>query len=126
MIIFSDEDILADSDDDDDDDDEIQDILMDSNAQTERSKKKAHKKDEKYIYENADTIVDLADVKAISSIACKYLHRIFDFCIRSKFFLMYSTSLQHQNQPNTLVNQLVLIRKSKIQTVDSRRISVVN
>lgn len=86
MIIFSDEDILADSDDDDDDDDEIQDILMDSNAQTERSKKKAHKKDEKYIYENADTIVDLADVKAISSIACKLFIEYLIFVFDRSFF----------------------------------------
>lgn len=73
FLIFSDEDILADSD----DDDEIQDILMDSNDQNERPKKKSHKKDEKYIHEDADTIVDLADVRAISSIACKYLQ----YCI---------------------------------------------
>lgn len=71
---FSDEDILADSDSDDSDDDKLQeDILMDSSGQpsAERSKKKAHRKDEKYIHEDADTIIDLADIKAMSKISCK-------------------------------------------------------
>lgn len=37
----------------------------------QRSKKKARSVEEKYIYEDADTIVDLADIKAMSSIASK-------------------------------------------------------
>lgn len=76
-MIFSDEDILADSDSDgeeaDEDDDGLQeDILMDTSTQSaERPKKKVHRKDEKYIHEDADTIVDLADIKAMSKISCK-------------------------------------------------------
>lgn len=68
---------MADSDsdgDDNDDDDGLQeDILMDKSGQpaAERPKKKAHRKDEKYIHEDADTIVDLADIKAMSKISCK-------------------------------------------------------
>lgn len=65
----SDEDILA-----DDSDDELQeDILMgDQNGAGERPKKKARAVEEKYIHEDADTIVDLADIKAMSSIASKF------------------------------------------------------
>lgn len=69
---------MADSDSDDDvdqeDDDELQeDILMDSSGKAaERPKKKAHRKDEKYIHEDADTIVDLADIKAMGKISCKF------------------------------------------------------
>ncbi|XP_031623691.1 RRP12-like protein [Contarinia nasturtii] len=62
------DDILADSD----SDEELQeDILMDTDGdqQSERPKKKMHKKEEKYIFENSETIVDLADIKAMSSIA---------------------------------------------------------
>lgn len=68
---------MADSDSDgdeaDEDDDGLQeDILMDKSTQAaERPKKKAHRKDEKYIHEDADTIVDLADIKAMSKISCK-------------------------------------------------------
>lgn len=77
VSIFSDDDILADSDSEDggdDDDDGLQeDILMDtSGPSTDRPKKKAHRKDEKYIHEDADTIVDLADIKAMSKISCKF------------------------------------------------------
>lgn len=58
---------------DSDSDEELQeDILMDNDAAiAERPKKKARGKQEKYIVEDADTIVDLADMKAMSSIACK-------------------------------------------------------
>lgn len=58
---------------DSDSDNELQeDILMDrDDAKAERPKKKARSKQEKYIYEDADTIVDLADIKAMSSIASK-------------------------------------------------------
>lgn len=71
----SDEDILADSD----SDNELQeDILMDrDDSKAERPKKKARSKQEKYIYEDADTIIDLADIKAMSSIASKNLFRFF-------------------------------------------------
>lgn len=49
-----------------------EDILMDSGDQKDaRTKKKTHLKEDKYIHENADSIVDLADIKAISSITCK-------------------------------------------------------
>lgn len=55
---------------------------MDANDQSnERPKKKARRKDEKYIHEDADNIVDLADIKAMSSIACE-------------FFLKTSASIQ--------------------------------
>lgn len=67
---FSDEDILADSS---DEDDLQEDILMDTSDQpNERPKKKARRKEEKYIHEDADNIVDLADIKAMSSIACEF------------------------------------------------------
>lgn len=65
-----DEDILADSD---SDEDLQEDILMDSHGDTANHPKKKNKhKEEKYIHEDADTIVDLADIKAMSSIASKY------------------------------------------------------
>lgn len=56
-----------------DSDEELQeDILMGSDDQrTERSKNKG-KKEEKYIYENSENIVDLADIRAMRSIASKY------------------------------------------------------
>lgn len=72
---------MADSDSDGDDNDDDgglqEDILMDKSGQpaAERPKKKAHRKDEKYIHEDADTIVDLADIKAMSSIGCKLNHK---------------------------------------------------
>lgn len=81
-MISSDEDILADSDSDDDDmeqeDDGLQeDILMDASASSAvRPKKKARRKDEKYIHEDADTIVDLADIKAMSKISCKFIAKL--------------------------------------------------
>lgn len=57
---------------DDSDDDLQEDILMDNDGEDKRPKKKASRSaDEKYIYEDADTIVDLADIKAMSNIACK-------------------------------------------------------
>lgn len=58
----------------DDSDDELQeDILMgNENGANERPKKKARAVEEKYIYEDADTIVDLADIKAMSSIASEF------------------------------------------------------
>lgn len=64
------DDILADSD----SDNELQeDILMGTEDQpTERSKNKSYGKQEKYIYENSENIVDLADIKAMNSIGCKY------------------------------------------------------
>lgn len=53
---------------------------MDVNDQpAERPKKKARRKDEKYIHEDADTIVDLADIKAMSSIGCKLLRYFVPF-----------------------------------------------
>lgn len=67
IYLCSDDDILADSD----SDEELQeDILMDSNAETtERSNRKVHRKEVKYIHEDANTIIDLADIKAMSSIS---------------------------------------------------------
>lgn len=58
---------------DDSDDDLQEDILMGNGngSNDQRSKKKARSVEEKYIYEDADTIVDLADIKAMSSIASK-------------------------------------------------------
>lgn len=69
---------------DSDSDNELQeDILMDrDDAKADRPKKKARSKQEKYIYEDADTIVDLADIKAMSSIASKKhlsFQKIFSF-----------------------------------------------
>lgn len=88
-MAFSDEDILADSDSDEDanendDDDGLQeDILMDSSDRpAERPKKKARRKDEKYIHEDADTIVDLADIKAMGKISCKSWDQI---CLFSNY-----------------------------------------
>lgn len=104
-MIFSDEDILADSDSDGDDmeedDDGLQeDILMDANAQSaERPKKKARRKDEKYIHEDADTIVDLADIKAMSKISCKlvanskFFHSHPGWCL-SHFLISFSNSIE--------------------------------
>lgn len=104
-LISSDEDILADSDSDDggEDDGGLQeDILMDTNGQTaaaERPKKKARRKDEKFIHEDADTIVDLADIKAMSKISCKFGLQIKPCRLVAALFLFVHFSLfkQHQN-----------------------------
>lgn len=58
---------------DSDTDEELQeDILINSSEQqAQRPKKKAHSKEEKYIHEDADNIVDLADIKAMRSIGSK-------------------------------------------------------
>lgn len=62
---------MADSD---SDADELQEnILMDSIGQAKPNKKKTNHKEEKYIYEGEDSIVDLADIKAMSSIGSEYL-----------------------------------------------------
>lgn len=60
---------------DSDSDEELhEDILMDTEDKpADRPKKKARSKEQKYIYEDADTIVDLADTKSMRNIACKYL-----------------------------------------------------
>lgn len=61
------DDILADSDSDLEND-----IMMDADEQIEkRPKKKARSRDQKFIHEDADEIVDLADVNAMSRITCK-------------------------------------------------------
>lgn len=45
---------------------------MSSDTQpSQRQKKRAHLNEEKYIHEDADNIVDLADIKAMRSIASK-------------------------------------------------------
>lgn len=50
---------------------------MDSKGEsTGNQKRKTHRKEEKYIHEDADTIVDLADIKAMSSIASEYSYLI--------------------------------------------------
>lgn len=55
-----------------DSDGELQeDILMGSDDQRIKRSEKNGKKEEKYIYENSENIVDLADIKAMSSIASK-------------------------------------------------------
>lgn len=79
-LLFSD-DILADSD----SDEELQeDILMDSNdTQVERPKKKILGKHEKYIYEDSENIIDLVDIKAMSSIGCKYSSYPYPFFIET-------------------------------------------
>lgn len=61
------DDILADSD------SELEnDIIMDDEQKPDqRPKKKARSKDERYIHEDIDDIVDLADVNAMSKITCK-------------------------------------------------------
>lgn len=62
------DDILADSD------SELEnDIMMDAEEQPEaRGRKNKNKKEErKYIQEDADDIVDLADINAFSKITCK-------------------------------------------------------
>lgn len=82
---------------------------------TERPKKKARSKEEKYIYEDADTIVDLADIKAMSNIASKYFknrnllisHRNINPKVRTNSIL----SFQHQNQPNNRSKQVVIEKK---------------
>lgn len=100
LTMNSDQDILADSD----SDNELQeDILMDrDDAQTERPKKKARRKQEKYIYEDADTIVDLADIKAMSSIASKknFFQEIFSILfINSVEFSSFSYKTGERNRP---------------------------
>lgn len=95
----SDEDILADSD----SDNELQeDILMNrDDAPAERPKKKARGKQEKYIYENSDTIVDLADIKAMSSIASKnelFLERLSFESINSMESFIYSKKTCERNR----------------------------
>lgn len=88
---------MADSDSDgedaNEDDDGLQeDILMDTSAQSasERPKKKAHRKDEKYIHEDADTIVDLADIKAMSKISCRFKQNpVFFYRKINSFFLNF-------------------------------------
>lgn len=56
-----------------DSDDELQnDILMGSDGQQAEHPRKKGTKEEKYIFENSENIVDLADIKAMSSIASKY------------------------------------------------------
>lgn len=62
------DDILADSD------SELEnDIMMDDESKPEqRPKKKARSRDERYIHEDLDDIVDLADVNAIGKITCKF------------------------------------------------------
>lgn len=111
---YRDEDILADSD----SDDELQeDILMGADDQpSERPKKKARSKEEKYIYENADTIVDLADIKAMSNIASKYFKNqnsiiLHHWNINSKVQTNSILSFQHQNQPNNRLKQVVIGKK---------------
>lgn len=44
---------------------------MDSNEQERKAPRVKRGKEEKYIHEDADTILDLADIRAMSSIACK-------------------------------------------------------
>lgn len=62
------------------------------NGADERPKKKARAVEEKYIYEDADTIVDLADIKAMSSIASEFA-RINKISARENVHLLRSLSL---------------------------------
>lgn len=49
------------------------DILMgDEDKPEQRSKKKTRSRGERYIHENVDDIVDLADINAMSKITCKH------------------------------------------------------
>lgn len=60
------DDILADSD------SELEnDIMMDDDAEQRPKVKVKRSKEQKYIHEDADTIVDLADINAMSNISCK-------------------------------------------------------
>lgn len=90
----SDDDILADSD----SDEELQeDILMDSKGEsTGNQKKKTHRKEVKYIHEDADNIVDLADIKAMSSIASESSYLIKDKIMKftNLLILYFSQSIQ--------------------------------
>lgn len=60
------DDILADSD------SELEnDIMMDDETEQRPKVKAKRSKEQKYIREDADTIVDLADINAMSKISCK-------------------------------------------------------
>lgn len=87
ICLCSDEDILADSD----SDDELQeDILMDTEDKPQqRVIKKARSREQKFIHEDANTIVDLADTKAMSSIACEY-QKQFSLSQESKSIILFS------------------------------------
>lgn len=70
------DDILADSD------SELEnDIMMDGEADQRPKVKAKRSKEQRYIREDADTIVDLADINAMSKITCKLTMRISQFSI---------------------------------------------
>lgn len=76
FILFTNriDDILADSDSELEDD-----ITMDADERSGDGKRnKKRKDDQKYIQEDADEIVDLADINAMSKITCEYILRLCD------------------------------------------------
>lgn len=116
---------MADSD---SDGDLQEDILMDTSGQpAELPKKKAHRKDEKYIHEDADTIVDLADIKAMGKISCKFKDNVFCPVIyhfyQSIFPILFK---QHQSQLKMLLvnHRLAQSKRPKMKIVVSKQISV--
>lgn len=95
---------MADSSDEDDDLQEN--ILMDTNDESnERPKKKAKRKETKYIHEDVDHIVDLADIKAMSSIACEFLNILQTKNQNLEFEIFFFFTLQRQSQQNKSMNQ---------------------
>lgn len=65
------DDILADSD------SELEnDIMMDDEAEQRPKVKAKRPKEQRYIREDADTIVDLADINAMSKITCKTIQNL--------------------------------------------------
>lgn len=61
------DDVLADSDSDLEND-----IMLDAEEKGEQRTRKTGAKDQKYIHEDAESIVDLMDINAMSKISCKY------------------------------------------------------
>lgn len=97
---------------------------MDSKGEsTGNQKRKTHRKEEKYIHEDADTIVDLADIKAMSSIASEYSYLIKDKIMKLTNLIFFS---KLPNQKNILGNSSQKRRKAKIPIVDSKQILAEN
>lgn len=104
---------------------------MDSSGkQAERPKKKAHRKDEKYIHEDADTIVDLADIRAMSKISCKFRSAFHLFSrVGNPIFLniLFIITLQHRSLLKMLPkHRQEQLKRVKMQIVVSKQISVGN
>lgn len=59
------DDVLADSDSDLEND-----IMLDNDGKGEQRKRKTGDKDQKYIHEDPESIVDLMDINAMSKISC--------------------------------------------------------